>query len=131
MPNDRAKPPTSNLKGLPVLTPSTEPIANFRDSFEPPTPYRLSDVRLNIRDKCTAVFTANVHGPAGSTAWVRAWISNEPDGTLAQAEIGAIPVGDEVTLTVVLEREATPTLACMRIESERLATKHTVHHELD
>ena len=52
-------------------------------------------------------------------------------GTLAEAELGDVSVGDEVSLTVVLEREATPEMACMRIESERLATKHTVHTELD
>ena len=114
-----------------MLTPTIKPIAHFKNSFEPQTEYQLRDVRLEIPDKYTAVFSAMTEGPAGATAWVRAWVSNESEGTLAEAEIGDVSVGDEVHLTVVLDREATPEMACMRIESERLATKHTVHVEFD
>ncbi len=119
---------SSGTETIPImLTPTTEPIADFKSSFEPKTEYQLRDVRLEIPDKSTAVFSAKTQGPVGATAWVRAWGSNESEGTLAQAEIGNVSVGDEVSLTVVLDREATPEMACMRIESGRLATEHTVH----
>ena len=113
-----------------MLSPNREPITSFKDSFKPTTEYRLSDVRLEIKDRRTAVFTAFAHGPRNATAWVRAWVSSEAEGTIAQAEIADISVGAEVSLTVVMNREATPELACMRIESEEFATKHTVHVEL-
>jgi len=113
-----------------MLTPTSTPIENFQDSIKPQAEYGLFDVRLEIPDQRTAVFTAKTKGPPGSNAWVRAWISNESDGTLAESEVGNIPAGNEVKLTVVLKWESTPELACIRIESERLASKHTVHTEL-
>ena len=113
-----------------MLTPTTASITNFQDSFDPKTEYRLSNARLDIMDTTTARFTARTHGPPSSTAWVRGWISNEPDGGLAEAETGEIQTGSEISLTVQLESEKIPTLACIRIESERLATKHTLHVEL-
>ena len=91
-----------------MLTPTTKSIDNFQDSFEPKTEYRLSDIQLEIPDDSTAVFTAATQGPAGATAWVRAWVSNAADGALGEAELGNVAVGDQVTLTVVLAREGTP-----------------------
>ena len=114
-----------------MLTPTAQPINHFKNSFEPPTEYQLHDVQLEIPNDHKAIFTARAAGPVGATAWVRAWISNEPQGTLTEAEIADVPVGDKVTLTVVLERDATPEMACMRIESEQFATKHTVHFVFD
>ena len=113
-----------------MLTPTIVPITNFVDSFEPKTEYRLSDVSLEVPNEKTVVFTARTHGPVGATALVRAWVSNEPDGTLADAEVEGVCAGDEVVISVILERDSTPELACVRIESERFATKHTVHVEL-
>ena len=113
-----------------MLKPTVHPITDFQDSFEPRTEYVLQNVRLEIPDERTAVFTGLPEGPEGEHAWVRAWISNEAEGTLAEAEISDAPVGSEVSLKVVLDRDATPELACMRIESEQFETKHTVHVHL-
>lgn len=113
-----------------MLTPTTSPIIRFKDSFEPKTEYRLSEVTLDIPDERTAVLRAKTHGPCGASAWVRAWISNEAQGTLAEVEDGNVNAGDEVELRLCLDRDATPELACIRIESEQFATKHTLHVEL-
>ncbi len=105
------------------------PIDAFVDSFEPATEYQLSNVWLEIPDDRTAVFTAKVIGPPGATAWVRAWISNEEFGGLGEAELAEVPTNTEVSLRVIQVIDATPELACIRIESERFATKHTLHYE--
>ena len=113
-----------------MLQPVQQPLRDFRDSFVPKTEYRLDDVWLEIPDARTAIFHARTRGPAGSTAWVRAWVSNEPAGTLADAELAEVAVGGEVTLTISYDGGEVPTLACIRIESTRFATKHTMHIEL-
>ncbi len=110
------------------MLPTSSPIDAFVDSFEPTTEYRLSDVRLEIPDDRTAVFTAKVFGPPGATAWVRAWISNEELGGLGEAELAEVPIGAEISLRVIQVVDSSPELACIRIESERLATKHTLHY---
>ncbi|MFK7819535.1 MAG: hypothetical protein AB8G99_12525 [Planctomycetaceae bacterium] len=112
-----------------MLTPTDVPITSFKDSFEPTTEYRLSNVCLEIPNERTGVFTADVHGPPNATAWVRAWISNEELGGLGEAEVAEVPTGAEVSLRVIMVRDAVPELACIRIESEPLATKHTLHYE--
>ena len=50
-----------------MLTPTTKPISRFTNSFEPHTDYQLRDVRLEIPDKYTAVFSARTAGPTGAT----------------------------------------------------------------
>lgn len=112
-----------------MLTQTQKPIRSFVDSFEPKSPFRLSGVSLEIPDERTAVFTATVNGPPGETAWVRAWISNAELGGLGEAELAEIPVGEIVSLRVIQVIDANPELACIRIESERLATKHTLHFQ--
>ena len=111
-----------------MLPISTSPITDFKNSFEPSTSYQLSDVRLTIPDGETGVFKATTHGPPNATAWVRAWISNEENGAFGEAEVSNIPVGSEVELIVKVPADANPELACIRIESEQFATKHTLHH---
>ena len=113
-----------------MLIPTEEPLESFVDSFQPSGEYLLRDVRLDIPDPETAVFKAKLHGPADSPVWARAWVSNQEDGTLAEAESPQLKAGDPVTLTLKLLNEKTPILACMRIESAPLDTKHTVHIEL-
>lgn len=112
-----------------MLRLTSSPIASFIDSFEPKTQYQLSNVRLEIPDDRTAVFTAKVLGPPDATAWVRAWISNEELGGLGEAELAEVPTGSKVTLRVIQVIDSIPELACIRVESERLATKHTLHYE--
>ena len=113
-----------------MLTPTGSPLESFRDSFPPRTPYVLSDVRLEIPDAETAIFTAKTHGPEGASVWARAWVSNEIEGTLAEIASSEMTAGDEVTLTIKYAGGSVPELACMRIESAPLATKHVVHIRL-
>ena len=72
------------------------------------------------------MFRARIHGPAGSTVWVRAWLSNENDGTLAEAASGCLSAGELATLTVTLNDPRVPENACIRIESAPLATEQVV-----
>ena len=58
--------------------------------------------------------------------WARAWLSNEIDGTLAEAASGGLTAGDVVTLTVKLRDGRVPENACMRIESAPLVTEQVV-----
>ena len=113
-----------------MLRPTEATLDSFVDSFQPSGEYLLRDVRLDIPDPETAVFKAQLHGPVGSPVWARAWVSNEADGTLAEAASPQLTAGEDVTLTVKLTEGGTPELACMRIESAPLATKHVVHIEL-
>ena len=115
---------------LTMLRPTEATLDSFVDSFQPSGEYVLRDVRLDIPDPETAVFKSKLHGPEGSPVWARAWVSNEADGTLGEAASPQMMAGDYVTLTVKLTTDKTPDLACMRIESAPLATKHTVHIEL-
>jgi hypothetical protein len=92
----------------------------------PSSDYYLSDVSLDIPRSDTAVFRARLHGPAGAKVWVRAWVSNEIDGTLAEVISDRLDAGDEATLTLKLDDPRTPEIACIRIESAPLATEHVV-----
>ena len=81
---------------------------------------------LDIPSADTAVFRARLHGPVGSKVWVRAWLSNEIDGTLAEAASECLDAGGIATLTVKLHDTRVPENACIRIESAPLATEHVV-----
>jgi hypothetical protein len=106
------------------------PTANsLRPSVEPPPSprgYFLSDVCLDIPGPDTAVFKAKLNGPAGSPVWARAWLSNEIDGTLAEAASPCMMAGDTVNLTVTVRDTRTPENAFIRIESAPLATEQVV-----
>ena len=109
-----------------MLQPTTTAL---RPAVDPPhrsREYFLTDVRLDIPSSDTAVFRARLHGPAGSKVWVRAWLSNEIDGTLAEVASGCLQAGDEAALTVKLPDGRAPENACIRIESAPLATEHVV-----
>jgi hypothetical protein len=96
------------------------------EPHQPSDNYFLSDVSLEIPHSDTAVFTAKLNGPAGAPVWARAWLSNESEGTLAEAESQSLTAGQEVNLTVVLRDSGIPENACIRIESAPLATEHVV-----
>ncbi len=110
-----------------MLRPTTETLDSFVDSIDPSTEYRLRDVRLDIPDAETAVFRATLLGPPEAKVWARAWVSNEASGGLGEAASPPMTAGDQVTLTVKLTKDGTPEMACMRIESAPLDTKHVVH----
>ena len=114
--------PTRIEFGL-CLTPSKRqsgPLAH------PSSEYYLSDVSLDIPSSNTAVFRARLHGPAGAKVWVRAWVSNEIDGTLAEVASDRLNAGEPAILTLMLDDPRTPEIACIRIESAPLATEHVV-----
>src|SRR5262245_17156693 len=98
-----------------MLNPTTTPLHPAPDASRPARRYFLSDVSLDIPDPATAVFRAQLHGPAGAKVWVRAWLSNEMDGTLAEVASGPLHAGDLATLTVTLNDERIPEIACIRI----------------
>jgi hypothetical protein len=108
-----------------MLFPTSNPIRPPVDSAGSRT-YFLSDVSLEILSPNTAVFKSRLNGPAGSNVWARAWLSNETDGTLAEAASPRLNAGDPVTLTLVLRDGRVPENACLRIESAPLATEHLV-----
>ncbi len=109
-----------------MLRPSTSSLNGFVDSSPGSGDYRLEGVRLDIPNETTAVFRGTLVGPDGSRVWARAWLSNETDGTLAEAASPEMVSGDEVSLTVTLSSDDVPELACMRIESAPLETEHVV-----
>ncbi len=88
--------------------------------------YFLSDVKLDITSWDTAIFHARLHGPVGSKVWVRAWLSNEIEGTLAEAASDCLEAGALTTLTLKLKDARIPKIACIRIESAPLATEQVV-----
>ena len=108
-----------------MLHPTTNGLRPAADSRQL-SGYFLSDVSLDIPNPDTAVFRARLHGPSGSKVWVRAWLSNEIDGTLAEAASECLNAGDLVTLTVKLHDPRIPENACIRIESAPFATEHVV-----
>jgi hypothetical protein len=55
--------------------------------------------------------------------WARAWLSNEAEGTLAEAASERLNAGDLAMLTVTLRDGRVPENACMRIESAPLQTE--------
>lgn len=90
--------------------------------------YRLADVSITTLDG-QARFSARVVGPAGKTAWARAWISNE-QGTLSEAASPMLLTDDIVTLDVTLPESTEGCTAYMRIESAPLQTEHVVSLKL-
>ena len=109
-----------------MLYPTITPLQPAANSRLPASGYFLSDVSLEIPDPDTAVFRAKLHGPAGSKVWVRAWLSNEIDGTLAEVASESLDVGDLAILTLKLHDSRIPENACIRIESAPLATEQVV-----
>jgi hypothetical protein len=109
-----------------MLRPTTETLQPDADATHSSRDYFLSDVGLDIPRSDTAVLRARLHGPAGSKVWVRAWLSNEIDGTLAEVASDCLDAGELVILTVKLDDPRIPENACIRIESAPLATEHVV-----
>jgi len=109
-----------------MLSPTATTLRPAADSLHSSRGYFLSDVSLDIPAPDTAVFRARLHGPANSKVWVRAWLSNEIDGTLAEVVSDCLDAGELATLTVKLVDPRTPEIACIRIESAPLATEHVV-----
>ena len=107
-----------------MLHPNATPI--WPAYSRPASEYYLSEVRLDIPSSDTAVFRARLHGPAGAKVWVRAWVSNEIDGTLAEVASDNLDAGELATLTLKLDDPRIPEIACIRIESAPLATEHVV-----
>jgi hypothetical protein len=109
-----------------VLRPTTTPLTPRIGLSQPTGAYFLTDVQLAIPNPVTAVFHAKLHGPVGARVWARAWLSNEADGTLAETASAALIAGEDVTLTVNLDRKVSPEVAYIRIESAPLRTEHVV-----
>lgn len=102
----------------------------FTDSLPPSGNYSLREVAIDISDFAAIIFKAKLLGPANSPVWARAWVSNQADGTLAEAASGQLTAGDEVALTVRLVNEKEPSHAHIRIESAPLRTEHVMSAEL-
>jgi hypothetical protein len=109
-----------------MLSPTTTPLRVSDESPQSSRAYFLSDVGLDIPSSHTAVFCAKLNGPVGSQVWARAWLSNQTDGTLAEAESPPLNAGEVVTLTVMLQGDRVPEYAFIRIESAPLTTEHVV-----
>jgi hypothetical protein len=109
-----------------MLHPTATTLRPTRDASQSANGYFLSDVCLDIPSADTAIFKAKLNGPAGSQVWTRAWLSNETDGTLAEAASARLNAGDVATLTVILSDPRVPENAFIRIESAPLATEQVV-----
>ncbi len=109
-----------------MLRPTIVTLQAASDVLRSSSDYFLSEVCLEIPRPDTAVFRARLHGPAGAKVWVRAWLSSESDGTLAEVASGCLDAGELVTLTLKLDDPRTPESAYLRIESAPLATEHVV-----
>jgi len=109
-----------------MLHPTTSSLRPSVDPRQSLTGYFLSDVCVDIPRLDTAVFKAKLNGPAGARVWARAWLSNEAEGTLAEAASECLAAGDMVTLIVTLRDSRSPENACIRIESAPLATEQVV-----
>ena len=107
-----------------MLQPPTAPLKPADDSHRSSRGYFLSDVTLEIPNQNTAVFRTRLNGPPDSKVWVRAWLSTELDGTLAEVASEPLNAGEFTTLTVKLHDPRIPENACIRIESAPLATEH-------
>ena len=109
------------------MLPSTKmTLRPVHDLSPSPNGYALNDVSFEIQSSDTAIFRARLHGPGGSKVWVRAWVSNEIDGTLAEVASGGLNVGDVTALTIKDNGSRIPEIACIRIESAPLATEQVV-----
>ena len=113
-----------------MLKPTPSPLRAVTDLHESSRAYFLSDVILKVPDSQTAIFCARLNGPAGAKVWVRAWLSTELDGSLAETEAGPLPSGDVATITVKLHDKRIPENAFIRIESAPFATEHVVGLQL-
>ena len=107
-----------------MLQPTTVPLRLADEPHHSSRAYFLSNVSLEIPNTDTAIFRAKLNGPPGSKVWVRAWLSTELDGTLAEVASEPLNAGDLTTLTVKLHDPRVPENACIRIESAPLATEH-------
>ena len=113
-----------------MLNATSQTLREFVDAKAADGAYRLSDVTLDIPNARTAVFRARLEGPAGSRAWARAWLWSEAEKTVAETASEGVNCGEYVTLTVRLQRDASPDHASMRIESSPLRTEHVVQIKL-
>lgn len=105
--------------------------SGFLDSWRRPDgAWVLRDVQLEIRDASRASFSATVDAPEHASSWIRGWVSNAVEGTLAECERSAVAAGDHVELQLELSTESIPELACIRLESEQFVTEHAVHVRL-
>ena len=114
-----------------MLRPGT--LTEFSVSAGPSEGYRLDDVSLEVEDERTAVFRATLTAPTGSDVWARAWVSSEVE-TLAETASPRMMAGQIVELRVALAENILPedaVMACMRIESAPLATRHVVRFNLE
>ena len=108
---------------LPLTNTTLRPAHDQRPSSNG---YSLGDVSLEIPSSDTAIFRARLHDPPGSKVWVRAWVSNEMDGTLAETASDSLNAGDLAILTIKDRDTRIPEIACIRIESAPLATEQVV-----
>ena len=105
--------------------------ADFIDSWHRPNgEFEIRDVQVEIIDSSKAVFSATVDAPTGSSSWVRCWVSNAVEGTLAQCVRSKAAPNQSIQLDVDLSTESIPELACIRIESEQFGTEHAMHVRL-
>src|SRR6476661_1401230 len=109
-----------------MLIPTAIPLRPPADSYHTSKAYFLSDVCVEIPSTDTAVFSARLHGPAGSHVSARAWLANETDGTMAETASPRLNAGDRVKLTVVVRNHRVQEIAVIRIESAPLATEDVV-----
>jgi hypothetical protein len=109
-----------------MLNPTLSTLRVTRGSIDQSKVCFLSEVSLDIPDSETAVFRARLHGAAGAKVWVRAWLSTEADGTLAEVASPACNAGELATLTVKFHDDRVPENAFIRIESAPFATEHVV-----
>ncbi len=109
-----------------MLDSTTAMLRAVSDVLRSSSEYFLSDVCLDVPRPNIAVFRATLHGPAGAKVWVRAWLSSEIDGTLAEVASGSHDAGECVTLTLTLDDPRMPESAYLRIESAPLVTEHVV-----
>lgn len=108
-----------------MLTPTHFSPDAFTPIMQSPNGYSLTDIRLEIPNESTAIFSATLNGPTGAPVWARAWLSTEA-GTMAEAASSQLMAGDRVTLEVLLTADQTPQNAFMRIESAPLRTEQVV-----
>lgn len=112
-----------------MFKPSACTHSEFVDSWRSDAnDYRLEDVSLEIHNESSATFSARAIGPDDGTVWVRCWVSNAVEGSQGEAEVECKP--GPVQLEIKLDTESIPELACIRIESTRFETKHTMHTTL-
>jgi hypothetical protein len=108
-----------------MLTPTAKTLDAFVTIMPSANGYSLSDVRFDVPDPVTAIFTAELNGPVGAPVWARAWLATE-SGTLAEAASPQLRAGEQVTLEVKLLSSESPQSAYLRIESAPLKTEQVV-----